>query len=290
MSTTEREVLSIRLRDGRVLAYAEYGDPDGAVVLLFHGTPGSRLDATLLPKNLAVRLIALDRPGCGRSDPQAERTLLGWAADVQEFADVLGLDRFAVAGVSGGGPHALACGVAASDRLTRIGVICGLGPMDRSGVEEGMNPFNVVLVRAARDNPEQVEAMIGVMATVATADPLAAADQMAAALPETDRAVLARPEIREVLPEVLLEGFHQGPAAAAQEFLMLSRPWGFRLEDITCDVSFWQGDADANVPVAHVRYMADVIPNSSLEIVPGKGHYSLLDDAPRFLAALTEEG
>jgi pimeloyl-ACP methyl ester carboxylesterase len=67
---------------------------------------------------------------------------------------------------------------------------------------------------------------------------------------------------------------------------MLSRPWGFRLEDIGREVFFWQGDADANVPVAHVRYLAEVIPNSTLEIVAGKGHYSLLDDAPRFLSTL----
>lgn len=289
MTRPPDESRSVKLPGGRCLCYAEYGDPEGPVVLFFHGTPGSRLDAKLLPSDVPVRLIAPDRPGFGHSDAQAQRTLLGWADDVKAVTEALGLDRFAVVGISGGGPHALACAAARDERLTRCGVMCGLGPVDRPGAEEGMNPFNVAMVQAARTNPEQVKGMVDVMAAAFAADPIGAAEQMAAALPETDRAFLARPSSQEVLSPVLGEGFRQGSAAAAQELVMLCGPWGFQLADIACDVGLIQGDADVNAPIAHAQYMASVIPGAQLEIVPGRGHYSVLDEAPRFLRSVSAE-
>src|SRR5438552_17010722 len=102
---------SITLRDGRRLGYAEYGDPAGVAVFYFHGTPGSRLEGTIADeaaKRLRVRLIAIDRPGVGLSTFKPRRKLRDWPADVIALADALGIDRFAIVGLSGGGPHALA--------------------------------------------------------------------------------------------------------------------------------------------------------------------------------------
>ena len=113
---------TLLLRNGRKLAYAEYGDPDGCPVMLFHGNPSSRLSWGLIPGSPFrphVRLIAPDRPGFGRSDFQPGRRLLDWPDDVCELADALELNRFAVLGVSGGGPATLACAwkiPAAADR------------------------------------------------------------------------------------------------------------------------------------------------------------------------------
>lgn len=98
---------AIPLSDGRRLAYAEYGAANGIPVFLFHGLPGSRLSWGLLPNNpfpKGLRLIAPDRPGYGGSDPKPGRSLLDWVDDVVELADALAIDRFAVLGVSGGGP------------------------------------------------------------------------------------------------------------------------------------------------------------------------------------------
>src|SRR5688572_7771596 len=102
---------SVRLRDGRTLAYAEYGTPQGRPLFWFHGTPGSRLQYIEFPESadLGLRVIAVDRPGCGLSDRKAGRTVAEWPADVAELADALGVDRYYVAGASGGGPYSLAC-------------------------------------------------------------------------------------------------------------------------------------------------------------------------------------
>src|SRR5438046_6812360 len=126
------EVRQLRLRDGRRLGYCEHGVRAGKPILYFHGWPGSRIEAQLAApaaRRYNARLIAVDRPGFGMSDFKAHRTLLDWPADVAELADTLGLDRFAVAGVSGGGPYALACARRIPDRLTSVIVVCGLGPM-----------------------------------------------------------------------------------------------------------------------------------------------------------------
>src|SRR5438309_1811387 len=112
---------TIKLRDGRTLAYAEYGDPAGTPVIFFHGTPGSRLMAAPAWKDesLGLRIIAPDRPGFGLSTYRPNRTILNWASDVAELADALKLDKFIVAGVSGGGPHSLACAHELPDRVLR---------------------------------------------------------------------------------------------------------------------------------------------------------------------------
>ena len=100
--------------DGRRLAFAEYGDPIGRPCLYFHFTPGSRLDPLVVFHDNAelldgIRLVAIDRPGFGRSDRQPGRTFLDWPADVTAVTDQLGIDTFSVLGISGGGGYALAC-------------------------------------------------------------------------------------------------------------------------------------------------------------------------------------
>ena len=107
----------------------------------FHGFPGSQVECDLLQPErelpgVDVRLIALDHPGFGSSTFQPGRRTLDWATDVDEAADLLGLDRFAVLGVSGGGPCALACGHALNGRVTRIGVAAGIAPPEAPGMDK----------------------------------------------------------------------------------------------------------------------------------------------------------
>src|SRR5438477_9457290 len=90
----------VKLRDGRQLAYREYGRHDGRPLLFFHGTPGSRFPQW--SDEGAFRIIVPDRPGMGLSDFQADRRLVDWPDDVAQLTDHLGIDDFSVAGVSGG--------------------------------------------------------------------------------------------------------------------------------------------------------------------------------------------
>lgn len=122
---------TIRLGNGRTLAFCEFGDPKGTPVFVFHGGVGSRGFGLLFEEaaaDLGVRIISPDRPGYGRSDPQPDRTLLDWPADVSALGDSLGLDAFCLLGVSGGGPWAAACAFALPDRLRSVGLASPVGP------------------------------------------------------------------------------------------------------------------------------------------------------------------
>src|ERR671917_2435372 len=125
---------SIRLPDGRALAYAEYGDPAGRVVLGCHGSPSSRLERHVEDpedyRRWGVRLVVPDRPGFGRSDPQPGRRVTDWPGEVPQLLDSLGSDRFAALSLSGGAAYALACAHAMPDRVTTVGILGGAPPPD----------------------------------------------------------------------------------------------------------------------------------------------------------------
>src|SRR5215472_17164585 len=121
----------IRLPDGRALGYMQVGPSDGYPLFYFHGHQSSRLEVLLwaeMALAAGVRMIALDRPGIGRSDPKAGYHLLDWPDDVEEVANQLGIERFAIAAVSGGGAYALACAYKIPHRLTACGLICSIAP------------------------------------------------------------------------------------------------------------------------------------------------------------------
>lgn len=127
----------IRLRDGRSLSYAQYGDPAGFPILSAHGGLACRLDvgsAASVAAQSGVRLIAPDRPGVGGSDPRPGRTILDWVSDVGELLDLLAIDRFAAMGWSLGGQYAAALGYAWSPRVTRVAIIAGALPLTEPGV------------------------------------------------------------------------------------------------------------------------------------------------------------
>jgi pimeloyl-ACP methyl ester carboxylesterase len=125
---------SVRLRDGRTLAYAEWGDLRGRPVVLLHGMPNSRQlypdeDGT---RAAGVRLITMDRPGYGRSDPRPGRTLLDWVDDYAEFADLRDLPPCPIVGWSSGGPYALACAARIPGRVRPIGLAASNAPLDEA--------------------------------------------------------------------------------------------------------------------------------------------------------------
>ena len=144
----------VRLADGRALAYAEWGAPDGFPVFGFHGSPGSRRThlGEEAPRSADVRLILPDRPGFGLSDPQPGRALLDWPRDVAALADHLGVDRFAVYGFSGGGPYALACAWAMPERVTAAAVVGGEGPIRDVPVIWELDPDRGTIPGAWRAN------------------------------------------------------------------------------------------------------------------------------------------
>lgn len=147
----------ITLKDGRKLAFTIYGaKQDGKSITYHHGWPSSRLEGAsyeAAATQLNGRLIAIDRPGVGRSDIEPKRLLLDWPDDLCQLADQLGIDKFYVLGASGGGPYVAACAYKIPDRLLGATIIAGLSPMANPKTKEGMRFMNRLLLPMGKSAP-----------------------------------------------------------------------------------------------------------------------------------------
>jgi pimeloyl-ACP methyl ester carboxylesterase len=278
---------TIRLRDGRRLGYAEWGDPRGGPLLYFHGWPGSRIEGRLgdeAAKASGVRLIAIDRPGMGLSDFQPGRTLIDWPADVVQVAAALGLDHFSVLGISGGGPYAAACAWRLADRLVGTGIVSGLAPVDVPGVIAGMGRWNRLSFQMVGRLAVLRRALMAATAVSVARRPDSVLQRGVTAA--VDKEYLGRQEVRRNLADSLSEAFRGGSRGPAWEMGLYARPWGFRLEEIRTPVHVWHGEDDANAPVAMGRYLATSVPESRARFYPGEGHLHFVDRLPEILAAV----
>jgi pimeloyl-ACP methyl ester carboxylesterase/glycosidase len=266
---------SLKLRDGRRVAYAEWGDPDGSPVLLLHGMPGSRL---LCPDERAttaagVRLIAIDRPGYGGSDPRPGRTVVDGASDIEEVIRRLKLAPVAVVGWSSGGPYALACAAQIPGLLSSIGVVAGDGPPDDvPGYWDEASPELRQLVDAVRADPAGARARVAERLNWYAADPGSILDGVASDPDSPDGAALARPQVAEPLRAMFVEGARQGVAGFVDDWIATVRPWGFALRDVDREVHLWWGDGDRLTTRAHTEHLASALPRAKLTIYPGEGH------------------
>ena len=276
---------------GRRVAYAEHGDPDGVPVVLSHGWMASRLTRhpdDRLTASLGVRLVAVDRAGIGRSDPDEAKTLLSSAADVEAVADELGLERFAVLGHSGGGPYALACARALPQRVTRVAVVSGFAPFDRAEPYAGMTPRMRGFVRLLRAAPWLAGPFMRSAPKRFRDDAGKAFDKQFGELCEADRAALADPATHEsVLASAVeaLAGGHKGVALESQ--LLFVRPWDFSPAEVGCHVDLWYGAADTIVAPDMGRHLHEAIPDSRLVLVPDAGHMLYVTNWADILEALT---
>jgi pimeloyl-ACP methyl ester carboxylesterase len=279
----------MELSDGRELAWVELGDPSGQPVIGFHGTPGSRFQLVIdedSVRKAGVRLVSVDRPGYGHSTYQPGRTLAGWPNDVRQLADHLAVDRFGVVGISGGGPHSLACAALLSDRVPVAAVLSGVGPLALPGTEEGMMPTNVFITKVSRRSTKPLEGVFGVATRVQRRWPEQMLKLMSKQMPASDAAIVSRPEVQRMFLQEARRASATSAKAAAQDFQLFSRDWGFKLEDIEIPVHLWQGDADRNVPLAHARQMADAIPGATLHETAGGGHLMSLDRVGEIFSTL----
>ncbi|TMB73516.1 MAG: alpha/beta hydrolase [Deltaproteobacteria bacterium] len=270
---------TLRLEDGRLLGYAVYGDPEGWPIFYFHGFPGSRLEAQLADRvaaRMGIRLIALDRPGFGLSDFKPRRTIFEWPDDVVKIADALGINRFATIGVSGGGPYAAACALKIPQRLTAVAIVCGLGPLDTPNGTDRMIRTNHLIFFLGRRLPWLAKISLWRIAYQVRRNPEGTLRRMIVALPDPDKAVLARPEVKTAMKDNVVEAFRGGSRGAACELLLYTRPWGFLLQDIATRVNLWHGEQDVSVPPTMGQYQARTIPNCRAIFYPGEGHFSLV--------------
>lgn len=273
-------LLTCVLRDGRVLAYALYGQPDGRPLYFFHGFPGSRLQAAMLHERAlaaGVCLVAADRPGFGASSPDPARTILGWADDVAQLADHLGHARFGVLGVSCGGPYALACAHRLPQRLDYVGLLAGIGPMDVPAIRAGQLPVLSGMFALARIHPLLIAPLLLLDRMMFRRNPERAVRALAAMLTPPDQALLAAdPRLAAAFGASLAEAYRQGIGGAMREAHLIGSARGFALEDIGLPVHVYQSGIDRNVPPAMGRYMAERLPRATLAVYPDEGHLSIV--------------
>jgi pimeloyl-ACP methyl ester carboxylesterase len=287
MATGPREG-TIRLRDGRTLAYAEWGDPDGRPVIGCHGSPSSRLERHVEdPAALArwgVRFLVPDRPGFGRSDPQPGRRVLDFATDVGELVDSLGVDRFGVLSLSGGAAYALACAYVFGDRVDAVGVLGGAPPPDVPWPWPQWVPGPV---RAAAHRPSVAATLLQPVFAPIAMRPMLIPRYLQVRLNAADRRVLGRAAVRQILGEAFAEGLRNGPVALAQDRALLFRPWGFPLASVRQRVHLWHGTQDWQVPVALGRVLSAMLPDCSAHWLAGEGHFLVFDHAEQIYAQLS---
>jgi pimeloyl-ACP methyl ester carboxylesterase len=267
---------TVRLPDGRILGYAEWGDAGEVAVMLFHGTPGYRLYWKSLPGFpflQGVRLIAPDRPGYGLSTFRRGLTYADWPDDVLYLADALGLGRFAVVGGSGSGPHALACAWKIAGRLTHVAVVSSVGPPVPE-ILGAISRANRIAYGVARHAPWLMRINLRFLAGLQRRDPDAFLDRMAFKLPPADRDALRRPAVRHALHAAMsAEAVPPGAPGYAQDVIDQSRPWPFPLAEIPITVHVWQSEYDTSAPPAVAAYLERLIPDCRLHLVPGAGHF-----------------
>lgn len=279
----------LHLPDGRRLGYADYGDPAGTPLVAFHGTPGSRLMLAIADRPalaLGVRLIAPDRPGFGLSDFQSGRTFADWPDDVRALVDALGIERFALAGISGGGPYAAACAWKMPERLTSIGIVSGVGPLVGPQATAELTRRHRIAFGLAARAPWLARRLMVAARFGWRRFPERIFARIVAWSPPQDRAILTRPEVRACLIDGLIDAFRGGGAGVAHELVLLGRPWGFPLDEIGSVVRLWHGEADHLVPVAMGRSVAASIPTCHAVFVPDAGHYWVFNHVEELLRTL----
>jgi pimeloyl-ACP methyl ester carboxylesterase len=248
----------IRVRDGRKLGFATFGPADGRPIVWLHGTPGAKRqipeDARLAAEEVGVRLIGIDRPGTGLSTSHLYGSILDFIDDLRILIDELGVDDLAVIGLSGGGPYALAAGYAMPDRVKAVGVLGGVAPTrGPDGVPGGLVSLAVKLAPLIPPFRVPLGVLLGVVVSLLTPLGNPALEVYARFSPPGDREVFARPEIKEMFINDLVDT-HGRLRAPIDDIILFTRDWGFRLADVAVPVKWWHGDADHIVPLAHGQH------------------------------------
>jgi len=283
---------TVQTPDGRQLTTQVYGDPDGRSVFLLHGTPGSRLGPhprSSVLHRLGVRLISFDRPGYGGSDRKEGRRVADAAADVLAIADALELERFAVVGRSGGGPHALACAALLPERVTKTAVLVGLAPRGADGLDwfDGMAQSNVLEFTAGTNGYEDIAAHTIATADAIRANPASLIANLQPELPAPDRRVVADRGIRSMLIETYAEALRTSAFGWIDDVLAFCSPWGFDPAAVSIPVLLWHGASDVFSPASHAIWLADKIPSAAVVVQAGAAHFGALDVLPDILRWLS---
>jgi pimeloyl-ACP methyl ester carboxylesterase len=282
---------SLLLDDGRSLGIGEFGQHNGTPVLWFHGTPGARRQVPWVARKYArennMRILCIERPGIGLSTPHLYEDIASWGDDMREVTDKLGLSRFGLVGLSGGGPYVLATAHTMPERVMAAAIFGGVAPSVGIEAPEGGHVVKAVPVQRYLG---WVRKPLGkaLSSTIRSLHPIAnqVFDTMLRFAPEQEAIMLGREDLRSMFIDDLLLGSKTGIQSILNDIILFARPWGFTLGDIQVPVHFWQGSEDLIVPQEHAESLSRSVPGAGLTICEGSGHLAGLDhtvDALNFI-------
>jgi pimeloyl-ACP methyl ester carboxylesterase len=275
-----------RLRDGRLLAYAEWGPIEGRPLLHCHGLPDGRFGwgGGSACADRGVRLISIDRPGVGASDPSPGRSVADWTADVEDLAKQLELDRFSVSGWSAGGAYALACASKLGPRVDSTILISACGRLDLPGFIGQMS--SATAWRLAARTPRLMTLTYSAMGRLGRRSPRGLAMIASSGLADADRAVICRPDVTRRMATAYVEATRSGGRGFTEDMQALLRPWGFEPAEIDFPVHLIHGRRDRVAPPSHAEHWIATLRASEPSWIEDAGHFLIEDHIDQILETL----
>jgi pimeloyl-ACP methyl ester carboxylesterase len=280
-----KTTIFVTLPDGRQLAYAEFGKPDGHPVVYFHGGASSRLEPLLLGDELinqyGIRLIVPDRPGMGQSDFQPDRLwrkrsyrgFSDFPKDVVFLADTLGLDKFSVMGVSSGGGYVYACAAKIPDRL--LAAVAVSGAWDTDSLQD-LPMFTRWTYNISKIFPLFYRGMLKLLLRSYQGSSEKLLASFKKQLSAVDYAVFESPQRLQAAHDWTIEAMCQGTKGITWDTLLYVHPWDFNVAEIQIPITFFHGEQDRSISIAMARKAVGRLPTAKIFAYPNEGHLSVL--------------
>ena len=263
---------------GRKIGFLARGPISGRVVLHLHGAPGSRREQLLVFPDavldrFGIRAVSVDRPGYGNTDPlpgsRVERV-----QDVLEVADALGIDRFALVGVSCGGSNVLTLAAVVPRRVDRVVLLCGQMPYDDEDAIVTLQPAQLAGLPFLRQGRSQlIERMCEQTRTAHLVDPVAAFAEGTATLSAREKAWYAQPWVRDAFVADMQEAFRASAEGIIDDGLTMVRPFEVDVSTVSCPVRAVHGSADDWEPLPNLRRVLDQLNDVQLFVLEGLNHF-----------------
>jgi pimeloyl-ACP methyl ester carboxylesterase len=257
-STADATTPETTVVEGAQVAYAEYGDPLGDPVVVFHGTPGSRLLGKLYDEAAqvaGVRVLSFDRPGYGQSDPRDGFGATDTPDVVAGVLDAAGVDSAGLVAFSGGAPHALATAAGLPERVRGVDVVAGGVP---ASMRDGTPTPQRVLGALAAATPRALAGLYRGQAWAARRLP---PSFVVAQYTAGDRDEDVPEAVADLVKRDFVAAMAERRDGAVRESAQFTGDWGVPLSAVDCRVRWWHGTDDDNVSLADAERVADALPD-----------------------------
>ncbi len=269
---------NIAVCEDREIGFIEFGDPQGRAIFWLHGTPGfgRRIhpEARIFVERENIRLIGISRPGVGSSTPHQYESVFAFAHDMRTIADVRGIDKMAVVGISGGGPYTLACAAAMPDRVVSAGVLGGVAPASGpEAIDGGLMALGKVVAPLLQVAGAPMGSVASLLIRFIRPVASRVADLYGLVSSPADRRPPARPNsMATFLDDLLNSSRKEELVSPFADIVVFARDWGFHLDEVTVPVRWWHGEHDRIVPFAHGQHVVARLPDAELYHLPRGNH------------------